>query len=128
MSEVTKVHGDYKPVAVFDDGVTGSGAGSSTGLNAVVGGAVVQPQGPKLDFFTVTFDGAASGDDVNTAIVGLQQLATVHLYQYNANGGSDDTLAIALYPTAAWTASTIETALAGLNVSAAAGATFGTGA
>ena len=103
MAQFTKVHGDYQPVVVFDQGVAnGAGAGWSNGLNAVVSGATVQPQGPKLDYFTID---AASGShfstsQVNTIIQTIQQLATVYIYEYTS--ASTDTLAVAVYPTGAW--------------------------
>jgi hypothetical protein len=103
MAQFTKVHGDYQPVVVLDQGVANSaGAGWSNGLNAVVSGATVQPQGPKLDYFTIS---AASGShfstsQVNTIIQTIQQLATVYIYEYTS--ASTDTLAVAVYPTDAW--------------------------
>lgn len=125
MAQFTKVHGDYKQVAVFDAGVTGTGAGSSTGLNAVTSGVTVQPQGPKLDYFTVTATGALTGAQVNTIVETLQQLAIVYIYEYT--DATNDTLAVAVYPTAAWTAAAIDTAVAAAGVAGtttAAGAAF----
>lgn len=128
MAQFTKVNGDYQPVVVMDSGVVASapGAGWNSGLNAVVSGAVVQPQGPKLDFFTLTKDtGAFTGANINTIVQTIQQLATVYIYEYTDD--SNDTLAVALYPTGAWTAATIDTAVtaAGVAVTVADGATFG---
>jgi hypothetical protein len=103
MAQFTKVHGDYQPVVVFDDPVANTaGAGWSNGLNAVVSGATVQPQGPKLDYFTIS---AASGThfstgQINTIITTVQQLATVYIYEYTS--ASTDTLAMAVYPTGSW--------------------------
>jgi hypothetical protein len=125
MSQFTRTNGDFKPVAVFDDGVTSSGAGSSTGVNAVVSAATVQPQGPKLDFFTVTKDtGALSTSDVNAIVQTVQQLATIYIYEYT--DASNDTFAMAVYPTAAWDATALDTAItaAGVAVTVAATATF----
>lgn len=127
MAQFTKVHGDYQPVVVFDDGVANSaGAGWSNGLNAVVSGAVVQPQGPKLDYFTVTATGALSGAQVNTLVQTIQQLATVYIYEYT--DASNDTLAVAVYPTGAWTAAALDTAFTAAGVTgttSADGASFG---
>jgi hypothetical protein len=95
-------------------------------VNAVTSGAVVQPQGPKLDFFTITKDtGAFTPANVNTLIQTIQQLATVYIYEYT--DASNDTLGVAIYPTGAWTAATIDTAVtgAGIAVTVADGATFG---
>lgn len=98
MAYFDKSHSDLKQVANFDarDYEVGS-------LNALTDGAAVQPQGPKLDFATITKgSGAWSGDQVKTIIDTIQQLATVYIYQYNSNGGSADSLSVAFYPTAAW--------------------------
>ena len=127
MAQFTKTHGDYKPVVVVDDGVTSSssGAGWSSGLNAVVDGATVQPQGPKLDYFTVTGSGALTTAQVNTLVQTIQQLATVYIYQYNANGSSADSLGFAAYPTQAWTTTTLDAAFTAAGVT---GTTSSTGA
>lgn len=120
MAEVTRVNGDFKPVLNVD-----AGAYDNTGVNAVVSAATVQPQGPKLDFFTVTADGALTGANVKTIIDTIQQLATVYIYEYT--DAASDTLAVAVYPTGAFTAATLQAAVvaAGAGAVAAAGvATF----
>jgi len=74
-------------------------------LNAVTSGASVQPQGPKLDFFTI--EGAnidnASTESGNIALIvqAIQQLATIHMYQWT-DAGANGTLAVAVYPTQAF--------------------------
>lgn len=104
MAQFTKTHGDYQPVVVLDQGVANTaGAGWSNGLNAVVSDVPVQPQGPKLDFFTVTASGALSPTQVNVIVETTQQLATVYIYQYVND--TNDSLAMAVYPTGAWQAS-----------------------
>lgn len=127
MAQFTKVNGDFQPVVVMDSGVVASapGAGWNSGLNAVVSGATVQPQGPKLDFFTITKDtGAFTGANIATIVQTVQQLATIYIYEYTDD--SDDTFAMAVYPTGAWTAATLDTAVtaAGIAVTVAASATF----
>lgn len=110
MTQFTRTHGDYQPVVVLDQGVANTaGAGWSNGVNAVVSGAVVQPQGPKLDYFTITFTGALTTTQLNTAVQTIQQLATIYIYQYTDD--TDDTLAVAVYPTGAWTTTSLDTAL-----------------
>jgi hypothetical protein len=96
MAYTDRVHGDLKPIANFDTPAYTVGS-----VNAVTSAATVQPQGPKLDFATITFDGHATGASVNAAITALTQLATVHLYEFTT-GGSNDTLAVAFYPIGAW--------------------------
>jgi hypothetical protein len=99
MAQTTRVHGDFQPVMNYDAPAYTVGA-----VNAITSGAVVQPQGPKLDFGTITFTGAASPSaaDIKTAFDTIQQLAVVYLYEYNEVGNNTDTLAVAVYPTGAW--------------------------
>ena len=99
MAQFTKTNGDFLPVQWLD-----SASYTNSGLNAVESGATVQPQGPKLDFGTITFTGAASptGADILTAINTIQQLGVVYLYEYTEVGDNTDTLAVAVYPTGAW--------------------------
>lgn len=99
MAQFAKVNGDFKPVINYD-----APDYTNTGLNAVTSAATVQPQGPKLDFGTITFTGAASptGADIAIAVQTIQQLATVYLYEYTEVGNNTDTLAVAVYPVGAW--------------------------
>ena len=120
MAQFTKANGDLLPVLNFD-----LPEYTNEGANAVSSGNTVQPQGPKLDFFTVTGTGALTGTQVNLIIQATQQLATVYIYEYTDT--SNDSLAIAVYPTGAWTTATIDTAVtaAGIAVVVTDGATFG---
>lgn len=96
MSQFTRVNGDFKPVLHMD-----SASYTNTGVNAVTSAATVQPQGPKLEYFTVTFTGTGTtGAQILAAINTIQQLATVYIYEFTT--ASDDTLAIAMYPVGAW--------------------------
>jgi hypothetical protein len=101
MAQFTKVNGDLLPVLNLD-----TGAYTNSGLNAVSSANTVQPQGPKLQFFTVTAAGALTGAQVNTVVQATQQLATVYIYEYTDT--SNDTLAIAVYPIGAWTSASLE--------------------
>ena len=105
MASFTKVNGDLLPVINFD-----SPAYTNSGANAVSSAATVQPQGPKLDYFTVTAasSGALTGTQVSLIIQATQQLATVYIYEFTTAG--PDTLAMAVYPTAAWTTTTLQAA------------------
>jgi len=121
MAYTTRTHGDFKPQMNFDaDSYT---VGS---VNAVTSAATVQPQGPKLDFFTMTLAGSSTtGDQIKAAIDTIQQLATVYLYEFTTD--TNDTLAFAVYPTGAWTTTTLNTALdaaTGEDVTVTATATF----
>ena len=103
MAQFSKVNGDLLPVLHLD-----SPAYTNSGANAVVSEVPVQPQGPKLDFFTVTATGALTGTQVNLIIQATQQLATVYMYEYGNT--TNDTVAMAVYPTGAWTDATLDAA------------------
>ena len=85
MAQFTKVNGDFQQVLWLDAPEYTNG-----GLNAVNSGLTVQPQGPKLDFGTVTFTGAASptGAEIAIAMQTIQQLATVYIYEYTEVGAN----------------------------------------
>lgn len=122
MSQFTKTNGDLLPVINFD-----SPAYTNSGANAVSSGSTVQPQGPKLDFFTVTSSGstALTGTQVNLIIQATQQLATVYMYEFTTAG--PDRVAMAIYPTGAWTTTTLNAAvIAGLTAGGAANTTVTT--
>lgn len=127
MTQFTKSNGDFQPVLRLD-----SASYTNGGLNAVTSAATVQPQGPKLEYYTVTFTGTGTtGAQILAAINTIQQLSTVYIYEFTT--ASDDTLAVATYPVGAWgdvTATgdgTLDQALTdavGEAVSIAASATF----
>jgi hypothetical protein len=127
MAQFTKVNGDFQQVLHLD-----APEYTNSGLNAVNSGKTVQPQGPKLDFGTITFTGAASptGADLAIAFQTIQQLATVYLYEYTEVGANTDTLAVAVYPVGAWdfanggSLDVALTAALGYAVTTAASATF----
>lgn len=104
MAQFTRVNGDLKPVLHLD-----SASYTNTGVNAVTSAATVQPQGPKLEFFTCTANGALTTTQVTEAIQTIQQLATVYMYEYTDT--TNDTLAVAVYPVGAWTTAALVTAL-----------------
>ena len=105
MAQFTKSNGDLLPVLNLD-----YPAYTNSGANAVSTANTVQPQGPKLDYFTITAasTGALTGTQVNLIIQATQQLATVYIYEFTTAG--PDTLAMAVYPTGAWTTATLQTA------------------
>ena len=121
MAQFTKVNGDFLPVLHLD-----SPSYTNSGLNAVATAQTVQPQGPKLDFFTITGNGSQVADNINAVFQTVQQLATVYIYEYT--NATDDTLAVAVYPVAAWTTTTLDNALSNAwtsaNVAVTATATF----
>jgi hypothetical protein len=95
MAKFARVNGDLLPV-LNDD----SGQYVNSGPNAVQAGATVQPQGPALAFFTVTGVGALTGTQASYTIKATEQLATIHIYQFN--NAVNDSLAMAIYPIDAW--------------------------
>lgn len=121
MAQFTRVHGDLKPVLRLD-----AEAFVQAGANAVVSGATVQPQGPKLNFFTATHVGALSGTQLSAGVQAIQQLGTIHMYRYVDD--TNDSFAFAIYPTGRYLAADIKALLvaAGWNAdtSVAASATF----
>ena len=107
MAYFTKSHGDFKQVANYDAPSYSVGS-----LNAVTSAVTVQPQGPKLEFFTIALANVATdGTVLATAIAAIQQLATI--YMYEVTDTSTDTLAVAVYPAGAWTTSALDTATGG---------------
>jgi hypothetical protein len=108
MAQFPRVNGDLLPVLNYD-----SGSYVNSGPNAVQSGATVQPQGPALAFFTVTAAGTGqlTGTQVTYAIRSIEQLATVHIYEFIDDNEGGATLGIAVYPIDAWTTATMQTAI-----------------
>ena len=122
MAYITNVSGTSQPVFALD--VLNGPVANTANISAA---GPVQPQGPKLDFFTVTAasSGAFTGTQVNLIIQATQQLATVYIYEYTTAG--PDTVAMAVYPVGAWTTTTLNAAvIAGLTAGGAANTTVTT--
>ena len=118
----TATNGTYQPVSNVDSGTTASspGAGHPTPLFSATSAATVNLAGPKLDFFTITLATVATVPAVlNAAMLAIQTKATIAIYEVTDAG--TDTLAIAVYPTGAWTTGELDTATGGTT---AASATF----
>ena len=105
MAQFTRVNGDFQQVLHLDAPAY-TNEGSTSAIDSAV---TVQPQGPKLDFFTITGNGSQIADNINAVFQTVQQLATVYIYEYT--NATDDTLAVAVYPTGAWTTAALVTAL-----------------
>ena len=105
MAKFAKVNGDYKPVLNMD-----ASSYVNTGANAVTSNVSVQPQGPKLAFVTIEGNGPLTGAQVGGCIQALEQLATVHIYEFNQDAGGlgNSTLAVAYYPIDAWSLVNLE--------------------
>lgn len=96
MAQFTKVNGDFKPVLRLD-----AASYTNSGINAVTSAATVQPQGPKLEYYTVTFTGSSTtGAQIAAAFETIQQLSTIYIYEFTTD--TNDTLAVAAYPVGAW--------------------------
>lgn len=104
MAQFTRTNGDLQPVQWID-----SPDYTNSGVNTLTSAATVQPQGPKLQYFTATANGALTTTQVFNAINTIQQLATIAIYEYTDT--TNDTLAFAVYPVDAWTTAALVTAL-----------------
>lgn len=106
MAQFTRAHGDFQPVMNYDAGTYTVGS-----IDAITSAVTVQPQGPKLEFFTITGNGTQVLTNISTVIQTVQELATIHMYEYNNNSTDDDSIAIAVYPVGAWTTTTLDNEL-----------------
>jgi hypothetical protein len=132
MAQFTKTNGTTQPVFALDV-ANGSIAGTA---NVALQGPV-QVAGPKLDFFSFTANAALTNAGnvngyLNNVLQAIQQNGTIAMYQAGAVAG---VINLAIYPTGAYTTSTIVTAAqtanatGGLNIgiptaNVAANATF----
>lgn len=109
MAVFATTHGDLQPVFNLDT-QNGPIAGATS-----LAGLPVQPQGPKLDFFSLTANATINttgntGGYLANVIQQIQTLATVAMYQVDGQQ-----LSIAVYPTGAYTAATLATTVAAAN-------------
>jgi hypothetical protein len=107
MAIQTRTHGDLLPVFAIDQ-LGGPGAATT--------GVPVQIAGPKLDFFGMDLGAdiagqLGTGGAVEAVLQCVTQLATTHMFQAEASTGG---FSIAVYPTAAWTASSLQAAIRAL--------------
>ena len=114
MASFAKTNGSTQPVFALD---VRNGSPAQTAALNIAG--PVQPQGPKLDFFSLVANGNISLQGGVNGYVGnvLQAIqngttdagagCTVAMYQVAADGV---TLSIAIYPTGAYTTATLATA------------------
>ena len=98
MAGFTRTAGDFEQVLGLDAASYTRGS-----INAITSAATVNPQGPKLDFVTITFTGTGTtGAQVKAALDTIQQKATIAVYEFTTVGVGKDTLAVALYNDDAW--------------------------
>jgi hypothetical protein len=98
--------------------------GSIAGTANVAAQGPVQIQGPKLDFFTLTANAALTNAGnvngyLNNVLQSIQQTGTIAIYQAGATAG---TISIAIYPSGAYSTTTlvaaaqVANATGGLNI------------
>ena len=129
MAYITPVSPTAQPVFALDVR-NGSIAGSAN----VAAQGPVQPQGPKLDFFSLTANAslastAAANGYLGNVLTAIQQNGTIAMYQVSV--ADPAVLNIAIYPTGAYTTATLvaaaQTANAAIGIptaNVAASATF----
>jgi hypothetical protein len=116
MAYITVVSGGAQPVFATDV-LNGNPAQTANLANA----AVTNFQGPKLDFFTLVANTALTGTVgnaggyVSNVLQAIQQTATVAMYQ--VSGAQNANIVVALYPTAAYTTTTLVAAAQTANAS-----------
>ena len=101
MATFTRTNGDVQPVFALD---TSNGKIAPATATA---GTPVNPQGPKLDFFSLTANTTVAGEQGVSEYVGdvlraVQQKATVAAYQVDATQ-----ISLAVYPAGTYTAATL---------------------
>ena len=132
MAQFTKVNGTTQPVFALD-----VANGSIAGTANVAAQGPVMLSGPQLQFFTLTANAALTNAGnvngyLNNVLQAVQQTSTIAFYQAGATQG---TISLAIYPSGAFTTTTLVTAAqtanatGGLNIgiptaNVAASATF----
>lgn len=109
MAYTNRAHGDTKPVFAIDQ-LAGPGAATTA--------TTVMLAGPKLDFFGMDLGATPAGEfdfdeAIHAVIQCVTQLATTHFYQVEGTGNATN-MSIAVYPTAAWSASSLQAAIRAL--------------
>ena len=107
MATFTKTNGTTQPVFALD-----VANGSIAGTANVAAQGPVQLAGPKLDFFTLTANAALTNAGnvngyLNNVLTAVQQIGTIAMYQAGAVAG---VINLAIYPSGAYTTSTLVTA------------------
>ena len=107
MAVFTKVNGTTQPVFALD-----VANGSIAGTANVAAQGPVQIAGPKLDFFSLTANAALTNAGnatgyLNNVLQSIQQLGTIAMYQAGAVAG---VINLAIYPSGAYTTTTLVTA------------------
>lgn len=112
MASIPLVSGGSQPVFATD---TLNGPQLAANATYAPAGVPVNFMGPKLDFFGVDLGADPSAQAgvngaIQTILQTIQQTATIAIYQVAATANVTN-LSLALYPTAAYTAATLQTAI-----------------
>jgi len=115
MAYITLVNGGSQPVFATD---TLNGSQLSANTAYAPAGTPTNFMGPKLDFFGVglgnsAFNQAGVNGAVQLILQTIQQTATVAMYQVDNTNNTVD-FSVAVYPTGAYTAATLQAAIQGL--------------
>ena len=120
MASIPLVSGGSQPVFATD---TLNGPQLAANATYTPAGVPVNFMGPKLDFFGVDLGADPSAQAgvngaIQTILQTIQQTATVAIYQVAATGNATN-LSLAIYPTAAYTATTLQAAIRALGANVA---------
>ena len=101
MAYFARANGDAQPVFALDT------ANGPIAPSTSTSGTPVQPQGPKLDFFTLTMANTMAAQQgvngyVSNVLQAIQQTSTVAMYQVDGT-----LLSVALYPNGAFANTTV---------------------
>jgi hypothetical protein len=115
MAQIPLVSGGSQPVFATD---TLNGSQLSANTTYAPAGVPVNFMGPKLDFFGVDLGADPSAQAgvngaIQTILQTIQQTATVAIYQVAATANVTN-MSLAVYPTAAYTAATLQAAIRAL--------------
>jgi hypothetical protein len=115
MASIPLVSGGSQPVFATD---TLNGSQLSANATYAPAGVPVNFMGPKLDFFGVDLGADPSAQAgvngaIQTILQTIQQTATVAIYQVAATANVTN-MSLAVYPTAAYTAATLQAAIRAL--------------
>ena len=107
MAQFTKTNGTTQPVFALD-----VANGSISGTANVAAQGPVMLSGPQLQFFTLTANAALTNAGnvngyLNNVLQAVQQTSTIAFYQAGATAGTID---LAIYPSGAFTTTTLVTA------------------
>lgn len=120
MAEITRVNGNAFGVVAGDRGVAGSGA--------IAADETVILNGPQLDFFKIIVkDASGNAEDIRNELDAREGVEAIlrhislkaNIEMYQVEGDTSGQISVALYPSGAYTASTLQTAVRTLTAAGA---------